>query len=195
MMQKKENKRKTILEKAVECFTRYGYDKTTLDDIGKACHLNKASLYYYYKNKEQIFLNVLQNEAMDYVNAIDEKILKIKDPEKRILKLMDFRLENYQKILNLHKLSIENLHVINDKFKSELERLEQLEQNVIEVALKEFYKGKDVVKIARSIMLIANGIKHEYLRTADTLFAYEVDYSEVRKEVEYAVQLILKGIK
>jgi len=169
--------------------------KTTLDDIGKACNLNKASLYYYYKNKEEIFHSVLQQEAIEYVDALDHEILIIKDPVERILKMLDFRLEYYQKVLNIHKLSIENLQQIEPKFKLEIERLEGVEQSIIELALKEFYTGSDVNEIAKTIILISNGIKHEYVRKADTLFAYEVDYTEAVKDTTLAVKLILKGIK
>jgi len=195
MVVKRESKRKKILLKSITCFNRYGYDKTTLDDIGKACNLNKASLYYYYKNKEEIFHSVLQQEAIEYVDALDHEILIIKDPEERILKMLDFRLEYYQKVLNIHKLSIENLQQIEPKFKLEIERLEGVERSIIELALKEFYTGSDVNEIAKTIILISNGIKHEYVRKADTLFAYEVDYTEAVKDTTLAVKLILKGIK
>ena len=52
-------KKQEILKAASECFARFGYEKTTLDDIGKMVGLNKASLYYYYKNKEDIFAEVV----------------------------------------------------------------------------------------------------------------------------------------
>lgn len=195
MVLKRDNKRKTILQKAIECFNRYGYDKTTLDDIGKACNLNKASLYYYYKNKEEIFISVLRNEAIEYVDALEKKILPIKNPEKRILQLAEFRLDYYQKVLNIHKLSIENLQQIEPRFKEEIQKLETVEQNLVGISLKEFYQGKDTKKIAKAIIMVSNGIKHEYVRTADTLFAYEVDYTEAKKDSRFAIQLILKGLK
>ena len=42
------DKREQILKAAAECLSQYGYEKTTLSDIGKLVGLNKASLYYYY---------------------------------------------------------------------------------------------------------------------------------------------------
>jgi AcrR family transcriptional regulator len=192
---KRDSKRKSILQKSIQCFSRHGYDKTTLEDIGKACNLNKASLYYYYKNKEEIFHSVLQKEAIEYIDALEHQIFSIKNPQKRILDMLAFRLEYYQKVLNIHKLSIENLQQIEPKFKNEIERLEQVEQSIIELALKEFYPGKDVKSIAASIIMISNGIKHEYVRKADTLFAYEADYSGAAADTQLAIKLILKGLK
>jgi len=103
--------------------------------------------------------------------------------------------EYYQKVLNIHKLSIENLQQIEPKFKDEIERLEGVEQNIIELAIKEFYKGKEAKSIASSIVMISNGIKHEYVRKAETLFAYEVDYTGAAADTQQAIKLILKGIK
>ena len=62
-MNKKEQVKERIGKAAMECFVQYGLDKTTLDDIAKKIGLNKASLYYYYKNKEDIFLEIAIKEG------------------------------------------------------------------------------------------------------------------------------------
>ena len=49
-MLKKEEKKQMILKAAAECFSKNGYDKTTLDEIGHKVSLNKATLYYYYSS-------------------------------------------------------------------------------------------------------------------------------------------------
>ena len=42
-------RKEAILDVAREMFTKVGYEKTTLDKIGKAVGLSKQSLYYYVK--------------------------------------------------------------------------------------------------------------------------------------------------
>ncbi|QEE14515.1 TetR/AcrR family transcriptional regulator [Promethearchaeum syntrophicum] len=54
MMEKSE-----IIVTAQEIFERFGYKKTTLKDIGEAVGLDKTSLYHYFKNKEDLFIEVL----------------------------------------------------------------------------------------------------------------------------------------
>ena len=66
-MDKTDEKRHQILNAALNCFARYGFNKTTLDDIATAIGMNKASLYYYYENKEAIFGEVLQEEANRFI--------------------------------------------------------------------------------------------------------------------------------
>jgi AcrR family transcriptional regulator len=43
--------RNTIICKAGELFSRYGYKKTTMDDIADALQKGKSSIYYYFQNK------------------------------------------------------------------------------------------------------------------------------------------------
>lgn len=52
-----ELRRETILQAAARCFTRLGYHRTTLDDIARELNVSKAALYYYIKNKEQIYFD------------------------------------------------------------------------------------------------------------------------------------------
>jgi AcrR family transcriptional regulator len=72
--EKKGLKKEAILHGAAGCFTKFGYEKTTLDDIGKSAALNKASIYYYFKNKEEI-LSILSHKSR---LLLLEKFKKIK---------------------------------------------------------------------------------------------------------------------
>ena len=47
---KKDVNRESILKIAQEIFSKYGYRKTTLDDIANAVRKGKSSLYYYFKS-------------------------------------------------------------------------------------------------------------------------------------------------
>ena len=64
--------REEILTSAQQCFAKFGFKKTTLDDIGKMHNLNKASLYYYFKSKEELFEAVLEQELEDYLSNLEE---------------------------------------------------------------------------------------------------------------------------
>ena len=51
-----------ILKNAVELFCRFGFVKTTMEDIAKAAGKGKSTLYHYYKNKDTIFDAVVDRE-------------------------------------------------------------------------------------------------------------------------------------
>jgi len=52
--ERRQNQRKTIVEKAAQLFWELGYHKTTMKDIARACGFEPANLYYYFRSKEQI---------------------------------------------------------------------------------------------------------------------------------------------
>ena len=68
--QKKEN----ILQIARELFFRFGYHKTSMDDIAQQVGLAKPTLYYYYPNKEAIFDEIVIREASAFLNKVEQAI-------------------------------------------------------------------------------------------------------------------------
>lgn len=57
--------RNSIVGIASEIFARFGFKKTTVDDIAQALRKGKSSIYYYFKSKEEIFQAVVDREADD----------------------------------------------------------------------------------------------------------------------------------
>lgn len=51
-----------IVESATIFFSKYGYYKTTMDEIAKHIHKAKGAIYYYFKSKEELFNEVLKQE-------------------------------------------------------------------------------------------------------------------------------------
>jgi len=50
--------RQEIIEAAEKVFFAKGYDEVTMDEIANKAEVNKALLYYYFKNKESLFFAV-----------------------------------------------------------------------------------------------------------------------------------------
>ncbi|HID55172.1 TPA: TetR/AcrR family transcriptional regulator, partial [Candidatus Poribacteria bacterium] len=80
----REERRRFIIERARELFARYGMKKTTMDDIASACGMGKASLYYYFKNKEDIFRAVIDLEFEMFKRKVEENLSKAKSPKEKI---------------------------------------------------------------------------------------------------------------
>lgn len=62
MAKQKRNAKVTktkIIKNAMLLFSEKGFDATTVDDIAKASTINKAMIYYYYKNKSTLYENVM----------------------------------------------------------------------------------------------------------------------------------------
>ncbi|MDY6935044.1 MAG: TetR/AcrR family transcriptional regulator [Spirochaetota bacterium] len=55
-----EIRRKEILGAALRCFSSRGYHETTLDDISRCSGLTKGAIYWYFKGKREIFLDLIE---------------------------------------------------------------------------------------------------------------------------------------
>ena len=49
------DKKELILDSAIELFNRWGYAKTSVDEIARAAHIAKSTIYYYFPSKENLF--------------------------------------------------------------------------------------------------------------------------------------------
>ena len=58
----RKTKMNLILDASVEVFARLGYHAARLEDIADAAGFSKTALYYYFKDKEEIFLNLCLRE-------------------------------------------------------------------------------------------------------------------------------------
>lgn len=66
--------KESIASTAGRLFLKYGIEKTTMDDIAKEAEYSKATLYAYFKNKDEIFHYVVL-KAMKLLHEKLEKVL------------------------------------------------------------------------------------------------------------------------
>ena len=62
--------RDAILDTSAKLFNQYGYKEVSIRDIAQACGLTNAALYYHFKNKEDLFLAMLQRDHVRFVEAL-----------------------------------------------------------------------------------------------------------------------------
>src|SRR5580698_10053435 len=54
------SKPNAIVLAGLELFTRYGYRKTSIDDIAQAAQVAKRTVYLHFENKAAVFLAILE---------------------------------------------------------------------------------------------------------------------------------------
>ncbi|MCK5345643.1 MAG: helix-turn-helix transcriptional regulator, partial [Candidatus Heimdallarchaeota archaeon] len=54
-VQERELRKERILNGALKVFQKQGIEKATMDEIAKEADFGKATLYYYFESKEDIF--------------------------------------------------------------------------------------------------------------------------------------------
>lgn len=89
----KENKKKLILQSALECFAQKGFVATTVSDIGKRSGLSKGSIYNYFDSKEAIYFELLNATTERNKTDITSNFAKLRSSISKISFLFDIYLK------------------------------------------------------------------------------------------------------
>lgn len=150
---KKAEKEREIIRAAEKIFKKYGYQKTTVRDIGDAVGMNKASLYYYFKNKEDLFLEVLLHQFSQYLQTM-EKIPQDLPIIKKIHWYLDKHIlfflnnENYQKSINM------DLMMLSDETKEKIVKTREKQFEILEKVIDDAMEKGEIKKIDTSTLMI-----------------------------------------
>jgi AcrR family transcriptional regulator len=199
-MSKKEQVKEKIGRSAMQCFKKFGLDKTTLDDIAKAVGFNKASLYYYYKNKEDIFIEVAIKEGEQYLELLQEKTLLKKGVENKVWFYMQSRFDYYKNVLNMNRVSSDTLNKILPKFFELYDAMMKQEKKFLSQVIKRAVENGELIKnntdkIADVLINISDALKHSEEQKAILKNEDSVDYTQSLRDMKFLVTLIFKGLK
>lgn len=81
-----ENRAELIIEAAMTLFSRYGYERTSIEDIAKHLNIGKGSVYLEFKTKEEILMRIIEQHATTIQGMMSERIEKIKGSPLNALK-------------------------------------------------------------------------------------------------------------
>jgi AcrR family transcriptional regulator len=73
-----------VIKAAQQLFRQYGLQKVTMDDVAKAVGKGRSSLYYYYKNKIEIFGAVMDVEISEILAEMTRAVDKAVGAEQQI---------------------------------------------------------------------------------------------------------------
>lgn len=101
-MVNKEKFRRKIIISAGAIFSRYGFKKTTMDEIAKALKMGKSSIYYYFSSKEDIFEAVVLYEANVLRNELTKAIKSVESPVDKVRNYVFVRMKTFEKLSNYY---------------------------------------------------------------------------------------------
>jgi len=96
--------RERVLQAAQQLFQQHGLHKVTMDDIARALGRGKSSLYYYYKNKEEIFTAMLDREIGEILADVEQAVARATTVEDKLYAFCMTRLQKQRQNVALHAL-------------------------------------------------------------------------------------------
>ena len=145
-MEKKKSarcqKRKKIIDKAWELFTKNGYEETKVEDITKDLGISKGSFYTYFATKEELLYEVLGKIKKEVIEKL-ENINVDQTPEKVLEDYVKAKMNHAVKILNNMKLKAVEKHLIDPKLRIFFQELREKSTNFIKINIVEKFNSKN----------------------------------------------------
>jgi len=153
-----------IVSAATEVFSRYGFKKTSMEDIARALRMGKSSIYYYFKGKEEIFQAVVDREADQLRVKVKEILDGTLSPTEKLRSYVKLRMDlvkqlsNYMEILKNDDLM--NLE-LTEKFRKKYddEEITIVRQILLEGNERGLFKVKDLNLSALAIVTAMKGLE------------------------------------
>ena len=130
-----DDTRNSILSVANKLFSRFGFHKTSMDEIAKIARKAKGSLYYHFTSKEDLFREVVSIEIKRMKNQL---IPIIENPDltasEKMKKYLVKRMEILNSALNYHetlKADFFEQFLFIDDIRTELDAWEKLKLKAI----------------------------------------------------------------
>jgi len=186
-------KKEKILTIAQGIFARFGIRKTTMDEIAKKSRIGKATLYYYFKNKEDVFREVIQKESIILKETIEAELKKVKTPQEKIITYILTRMKILKKLSNYYEALLDkNYFEYYEFIEEERKEFTNYEVGVFETILidgmcENVFMVDDPKETARIIIIAMKGLEFPLIMQDSS--------KDIEKDIDLLVKILLKGLE
>ena len=196
----KEDKKKKILEKAIELFGEAGYLKTTVEEITNSLSISKGSFYTYFDSKESLLLGILNYLFEQHCIILDKTAEETKDLDAESTLRLYLKTSIEKTMVNKNVTALIQQVIFNDFFKvDEIKRKLPSFKEVDVKFVREnmFEKLGENQRYFNKTMVIEYTISSIHKFIMINLKEREAEFIEQNKEgiIEDLTTLILHGIQ
>jgi AcrR family transcriptional regulator len=196
----KIDKVQIIIEASQKRFGLFGVEKTSMREIADDLNLSKASLYYYFPDKESLYKAVVEKEQKEFIDKITERILSIEEPEQLLREYSISRLSYFRTLLNLSRLRLEAYSDLKPVFRETIQIFKEKEKEIIK---KIFNKGikngifyiNDSDQTASLFLDLLKGLRVTVVSEKETMVIEQDEYDLLLEKTIAFTNLFIKGLK
>ena len=167
-LEERVRRKELILKGALNVFSNLGIEKTTMDEIAVESGFGKATLYYYFSSKDDVFIGIMEKGWKQLWEGIESLIVEEVGPRKKFIGIIREmgKIVTDDKILYGFLFTAPNY--IHDSgrqsWKTYQERLYAILQSIIEDGIKK----KEFVDLNPGLLMKAiGGLFHQLLISND----------------------------
>ena len=187
-------RREEILRAAQNAFLKYGIEKITLDDIAQECGVKKTALYYYFKNKDEIMMEMILLRLREFEAQVKEAVEAAENVREKLRTYMKMKINLMKENMPFIKLLDKEFLPVRAKEFMQLNKVRIMEADfclVKEVILQGIKNHKVSFKLNDSLVLMILGVTHgafvgRYLGNTD----WDID-----EMIDTTIEVIFNGIE
>lgn len=187
----KKDIRESIIEAGQHTFTKFGFQKTTMNDIARTARKAKSSLYHYFTSKEEIFQEILEKEVR-FLNEELRKVVATADtPQQKIRNFFITRMQIICNLANLYSVLKDTYFESYSFIEKQREKFYNEEVAMVKKMLSDGVEaGVFLIKnLDIAVSAIITGLKgFEYA------WVKESDESTNREKIESLLDILLYGL-
>jgi TetR/AcrR family transcriptional repressor of mexJK operon len=191
---------KTILQAARRRFAHYGFSKVTMDEIAGDVELGKASLYYYFPTKEELFKSVIFQEQTEFIKKIELLLQNSSTATEKLNEYVEQRLMFSRELSNLGTLSAHSVFDFKAVFRKLYDEFELQEVNLIKNIIDEGKSAGEFIsdlpaEYSKVFLHVIHGLKLRFIRHLKEQLMGEEIYKELESEMKIVVAVLINGMK
>jgi AcrR family transcriptional regulator len=189
-----------IIEVAQELFGIYGFEKVSMQEIARELNLSKASIYYYFPDKESLYESVLEKEQNEFISRISDIIREIREPDSMLKEYARLRLEFFNRFLNLSRLRLEVYSEMKPVFKENIRNFKEREKVVVKEILNKgqsagLFFMEDTDKTASLYLDLLKGLRVTVITGRRILTIEPAEYERLMENTNAFTDIFIKGLK
>lgn len=83
------------MDKAQHRIERFGFKKTTMDELSRDCGISKKTIYLHFKDKEDLLKNLILRESQAFLQRVFAEVQTIADPLEKLTALINVAVQNF----------------------------------------------------------------------------------------------------
>ena len=188
----KTDVKENIITAAQITFKRYGFRKTTMDEIAYAARKGKSSLYYYFNSKEEVFQAVVEKEAAVLRAELAFKVKEYNSASEKLRAYIFVRMQGFKNWGNFYD-ALKDEYLSNYDFiekirakydKSEIDTITQIIQEGME---RGEFKSLNARLTAKTVLIAMKGLE-------SSLIVENEQESSIAREIDDMLEILFHGI-
>lgn len=186
----RDDRRLALLEAARQVVFRFGYRKTSLDDVATEAGVSRATIYNYFPNKDALLRSIIVHELDGLRAAMRDAVDPARAPDVQLRAWLNARYERLGHLKRLYAafmtIARELIPVADQEFEAFQEEQLVFLRGVVERGVQQgLFRPIDTEALAKALWSALRGL--------DEGFVYE-DRDELAQAADLLIDTMLRGL-